>query len=123
MLSGTPDSNRTSRRCSPFLPCSPWTNRILQPMYSISKRRNATDDRLRQAGAHLEDLLGENFHYRYCRDLGQLSRLRVFRIAENGRESYLRRCTELGQRLGDVKPRSLHRLSGWTGAFSGRMLE
>jgi hypothetical protein len=84
---------------------------------------NATDDQLRQAGAHLEDLLGENFHYRYCRDLGQLSRLRVFRIAENGREAYLRRCTELGQRLGDVKPRALHRHPGWNGAFSGRMLE
>jgi hypothetical protein len=82
----------------------------------------ATDERLLRLGEILDELLGENYHYRYCRDLGQLSALRVFRIAENGRESYLRRCTALGQRLGDVKPRALHRLTGWTEVFSGQVV-
>ena len=82
----------------------------------------ATDDQLRLLGEVLDDLLRENYHYRYCRDLGQLARLQVFRIAENGRESYLRRCGALGQRLGDIKPQALHRLSGWSEVFSGRMM-
>jgi hypothetical protein len=82
----------------------------------------ATEEQLRRVGVTLDSLLGENCQYRYCRDLGQLSPVRIFRIAANGRESYLRRCNSLGQRLGDVKPRALHRLAGWTGNFAGRML-
>jgi hypothetical protein len=93
------------------------------PAYALYiEAPEATDDLLRRLGEILDDLLGENYHYRYCRDLGQLSALRVFRIAENGRESYLRRCNALGQRLGDVKPRALHRLSGWAEVFCGRMV-
>lgn len=80
------------------------------------------DERLRHLGKVLDDMLGENCQYRYCRDLGQLSSLRVFRIAKNGRESYLLRCNALGQRLGDVKQQVLHRHPGWTKVFSGRML-
>ncbi len=80
------------------------------------------DERLQRLGEMLDDLLGENCQYRYCRDLGQLSPLRVFRIEKNGRESYLRRCNALGQKLGDVKPQTLHRLPGWTEVFSGHML-
>lgn len=83
---------------------------------------DAADDALARMGEAMDGLLGENYHYRYCRDLGQLAPLRVFRIAANGRESYLRRCTELGQRLGDVKPRAMHRNPEWSGVFSGRML-
>jgi hypothetical protein len=83
---------------------------------------DATEEQLRSVGVTLDSLLGENCQYRYCRDLGQLSPVRIFRIAANGRESYLRRCNSLGQRLGDVKPRALHRLAGWNESFAGRML-
>jgi hypothetical protein len=92
------------------------------PAYVLYVESPDADDRLLQLGEILDDLLGENYHYRYCRDLGQLSTVRVFRVAANGRESYLRRCVELGQRLGDVKPRALHRMAGWSEVFSGRMV-
>src|SRR5207248_3610130 len=55
--------------------------------------REAGDAALLALGADLEAALAENYHYRYCRDLGQLDALRVFRIASDDRggalETYL----------------------------------
>ncbi|HEX6739889.1 MAG TPA: GH3 auxin-responsive promoter family protein, partial [Vicinamibacteria bacterium] len=88
--------------------------------------REAGDAALLALGADLEAALAENYHYRYCRDLGQLDALRVFRIASDDRggalETYLAVCRGHGQRAGDVKPVALHRLGGWSRAFRGRLL-
>jgi hypothetical protein len=80
------------------------------------------DALLAALGRELEATLQENFHYRYCRDLQQLDRLRVFRISSGGLEAYLARCQAQGQRAGAIKPVALHRLDGWLGAFQGRLL-
>ncbi|WP_249621205.1 GH3 auxin-responsive promoter family protein [Desulfuromonas sp. CSMB_57] len=82
----------------------------------------AHEEQLRRCGERFEEHLGDNFHYRYCRDLGQLAPVRVFRITANGRETYLHGCAARGQRLGDVKPRVLHPATGWTKFFDGSML-
>ena len=67
----------------------------------------------------LDQGLGENFHYRYARELGQLERPRMVVIEENtGRESYMRRCAASGQRLGDIKPVLLDHRTGWREAFT-----
>ena len=93
------------------------------PAYVLYLEDAAADDgQLCRAGELVELQLRDNFHYAYCRDLGQLAAVRVFRIAGQGGEGYLQGCVAQGQRLGDVKPRSLHRLSGWTARFTGRML-
>jgi len=83
---------------------------------------NIDDGQLLRIAAEIDRQLRANFHYGYCRDLGQLAAVRVFRIERNGRESYLQECCRRGQRLGDVKPIALHRGSGWIEAFQGRML-
>ncbi len=83
----------------------------------------ADDAALRQVGGALEERLLENFHYRYCRDLGQLAPLRVFRIDGGGREAWLQGCQARGQRLGDIKPATLHRGDDWSRSFRGRLLE
>jgi hypothetical protein len=70
-------------------------------------------------GETLETKLRANPHYDYCRNLGQLDALQVFWIRENAQEIYLRRCTELGQRAGSVKPTSLHRSGAWDDYFPG----
>lgn len=94
-----------------------------QPAYALCiEAAQAEDGELLRIGALVDELLGENFHYRYCRDLGQLAPLRVFRIQAEARAAYARRCVSLGQRLGDVKPLALHRLDGWTETFQGRLL-
>jgi hypothetical protein len=94
------------------------------PAYALYIEAPQTNDReLRRIGEMLDELLRMNCQYRYCRDLGQLAQLRVFRISGNGCQSYLSRCNELGQRLGDIKPTALHQRSGWTGIFRGSMLD
>jgi hypothetical protein len=72
--------------------------------------------------AALEAALRANYHYAYCRDLGQLAALRVFRISANAQADYLRQCRALGQRLGDIKPTVLHQQSGWLDVFQGTLL-
>jgi len=81
-----------------------------------------SDERLAILADALEMQLQENFHYRYCRDLGQLEALRVFRIESGGLETFLAESQRKGQRLGDVKPLLLSRHDGWTQAFRGRLV-
>ena len=80
------------------------------------------DETLCSLGAEVEAALAENYHYRYCRVLGQLHPLRVFRVEGGALESYLEACQERGQRAGDVKPVALHHLEGWSCVFRGRTL-
>lgn len=80
------------------------------------------DDTLRQVGCELETALQENYHYRYCRELGQLEALQVFRIDGDALAVYLAACQAHGQRVGDIKLVALHRLGGWSQVFQGQMV-
>ena len=71
----------------------------------------------------LDAKLRRNPHYDYCRKLGQLSPPAIFQITEGAGEAYMRRCSALGQRAGNVKETPLHRLSGWENHFQGFLLE
>ena len=81
-----------------------------------------SDEILRRLGAELETALQENYHYRYCRELGQLDALKVFRIEGSGLEAYLSVCQARGQRAGDIKPTALHHNQGWARSFRGKTL-
>lgn len=70
----------------------------------------------------LDGRLRENPHYEYARNLGQLAPVRVFRIAQGGREDYIRHCETLGQRAGSVKTTALHKQSGWEQVFRGDLV-
>jgi len=67
----------------------------------------------------LDCALRRNPHYAYCRDLGQLRPVRLFAIAECGYETYAKRQTTQGARLGEIKPTSFSRTSGWSDFFTG----
>jgi hypothetical protein len=67
----------------------------------------------------LDCALRHNPHYAYCRDLGQLRPVRLFAIAERGYETYAKRQTTQGARLGEIKPTSFSRTSGWSEFFTG----
>jgi hypothetical protein len=71
----------------------------------------------------LDAKLRRNPHYDYCRKLGQLSPAAIFQITEGAGEAYIRRCSALGQRAGNVKETPLHRLSGWEKHFQGSLVE
>jgi len=60
-----------------------------------------------------------NYHYKYCRDLGQLGELKVFRLTGNPAQEYLEECVRRGQKLGDIKPAALSLQGGWDQVFQG----
>jgi hypothetical protein len=93
------------------------------PAYTLFiEAPTAADDTLRLLGDNLEAALQENYHYRYCRQLGQLGPLRVFRIDGNALATYLMVCQAHGQRAGDIKPVALHRLGDWAQFFQGQTI-
>jgi len=69
----------------------------------------------------IEEALQESYHYEYSRRLGQLDSCRLFVIApqSDSYHTYLAVCTDLGQRLGDIKPAALHAYQGWSQRFTG----
>lgn len=68
--------------------------------------------------ADLEARLCANFHYAYCRRLGQLAAARVAYTAPGAAERYLRACQARGQRLGNIKPARLAKDDGWAAALA-----
>jgi hypothetical protein len=64
----------------------------------------------------LEQALCQNFHYAYCRQLGQLGAARVL-LVRQGAEAYLRAYQQRGQKLGNIKPTVLDKNTGWTRWF------
>ncbi len=83
----------------------------------------ACDRELLEYGERLEKALIKNIHYRYCRSLGQLEAVRIFRITRRGLHAYLAACKERGQQLGNAKPVWLHCSGGWERVFAGRVIQ
>jgi hypothetical protein len=65
----------------------------------------------------LDSLLRQNFHYDYCRKLGQLSPAQVT-LVRRGAETYIAACQARGQKLGDIKPAVLQKSTGWGKYFA-----
>jgi hypothetical protein len=82
----------------------------------------ASDEELLALGARLEGGLQENVHYRYCRSLGQLDAVRVFRVTARGHECRLAAHQRRGRRMGGTKPTLLERDGGWTRELEGHRL-
>ena len=94
------------------------------PAYALFVESHSASDRvLLSLGAEVEKGLQDNYHYRYCRDLGQLRALTVFRIQANAWETFATVCQENGQRIGGLKTSALHHMACWSQSFSGRFLK
>jgi hypothetical protein len=93
------------------------------PAYTLFIEAVTPDDTLTALGGDLEIALQENYHYAYCRQLGQLEAMRVFRIEQNAVETYVMVCQSYGQRAGDIKPMALHRWGGWSRHFQGQWVK
>ncbi|MBK6792934.1 MAG: GH3 auxin-responsive promoter family protein [Anaerolineales bacterium] len=64
----------------------------------------------------LDNSLRTNFHYDYCRKLGQLAETQTVQVKDGG-AAYIRACQGRGQKLGDIKPSVLQRSTGWGDVF------
>ena len=91
--------------------------------YTLFVEASAPDAVLRDVRETVASRLRDNFHYDYCRRLGQLQPLRLFRIQGDGDATFLERHVAEGSRAGDVKPTSLHRATDWSDHFTGSFLE
>ena len=60
----------------------------------------------------IEKGLRDNFHYDYCRKLGQLKKAEFVKV-QNGEQQYINNCLKFGMRLGDIKPACLSNREGW----------
>lgn len=96
-----------------------------RPFYTLFIQFDASaaiDERqLDTIAQEIEEALQESYHYEYSRRLGQLESCRLFVIApqSDSYHTYLAVCTDLGQRLGDIKPAALHAYQGWSQRFTG----
>ena len=68
--------------------------------------------------AMLEAGLRANPHYAWCVDIGQLHPVRVVRVGPGADRAYADFCVAQGQRMGDVKPVSLHPGTEWSRVLS-----
>jgi hypothetical protein len=105
---------------SPALAMVACDDRERPPAYALYiEAYDASNAVLLRVANDLEAALCQNYHYRYCRDLGQLGPLRAYRIEGGAQSAYLAACRAHGQRVGDVKPVALHPRGGWSRAFRG----
>ncbi|MCC6985850.1 MAG: GH3 auxin-responsive promoter family protein [Anaerolineales bacterium] len=65
----------------------------------------------------LDTSLRANFHYDYCRRLGQLAETQTVQV-KDGSAAYIRACQGRGQKLGDIKPSVLQKSTGWGEVWS-----
>jgi len=66
----------------------------------------------------------ENCHYKNSRRIGQLEKLKIFRIENaDAYANYLKKCVNDGQRLGEIKQRILSRKTGWVSVFKGEFVD
>lgn len=109
----------------PFWMMAPeWPDKA-QPFYTLfiqlagDEARN--EGQLLAVVSEIDKALQGSYHYEYSRRLGQLDHCRLFVISPDNDafHTYLSVCTELGQRLGDIKPTALHAYQGWSHRFTG----
>jgi len=86
-------------------------NNIFYVMFIESK----THDTLK---LEIEKELSKNYHYSYCRKIGQLKPLKVFIIKSNGARDYIKHKASM-IKLGDIKLSYLSKEFGWSQVFEG----
>lgn len=74
----------------------------------------------------LDEGLQENFHYKYCRRLGQLDKPRIFLIKSGSEETatdiYLKEGQSRGKKIGNVKSAMLDSNFFWPEKFNGNFI-
>ncbi|MCP3892005.1 MAG: GH3 auxin-responsive promoter family protein [Desulfobulbaceae bacterium] len=68
-----------------------------------------TKDMTQRLGEDIDTRLRENFHYDYCRKLGQLKGVLVCLTSPGAAEKFLTNQTALGKQLGNIKSSVLHK--------------
>lgn len=74
----------------------------------------------------LDKRLQENYHYKYCRKLGQLGMPKIFSIEsdrnKHASDIYLEENQVRGKKIGNIKPAVLSSQFDWSKKFNGRFI-
>jgi hypothetical protein len=74
------------------------------------------------AARQLETALLQSFHYKVCRDLGQLGPVRAFQLGPGAWDAFYTRLQTAGRRPGDVKPAPLRLETDWSRWLPGEFV-
>lgn len=113
---------------APFWMMAPEWSDETRPYYTLfiqfAPDSMPNEQQLGSIVTEIDKALKDNYHYEYCRRLGQLDHCRLFVIPPDSDafSAYLTGCTDLGQRLGNIKPTALHASQGWSSRFKGRFV-
>ncbi len=89
------------------------------PYYTLFTEADADDAALARVAAFVEGELSRGYHYRYCRDLGQLGPVGARRITR-GWATYEAAMVRAGAKAGDVKPTRLCGRRIWGSVFDAQ---
>ena len=107
-----------------FFLLAPVAGAMPKPAYTLFLEANAVLDAV-VLQRNLEEGLAENFHYKHCRRLGQLSGARIFQINRGALSSetvFQHEMLSRGIKLGDIKMGALDCQSGWEQRFRGQFV-
>lgn len=82
------------------------------PRYVLFLESDVDDVTARRVAESVERGLMNEYHYRYCRELGQLERVTLVRV-KNARPKWLAAMQARGMKLGDIKPAAFDTSTGW----------
>ena len=107
-----------------FLLCSPERDSNNKLRYTVFIDTQDETKALHAFAEQLEESLVRNFHYRYARQLGQLEKVRIYKIRyeRNANEIYLEKHFNDGKQLGQIKPAYVDKSLGWSSVFKGEWL-
>lgn len=86
------------------------------PCYTLYVDAEINSQQTSNLAAFVEARLCESHHYRYCRDLGQLSALQVT-VVQNAAQRWQNALKQRGFRVGSLKPLSLDTRLNWDEVF------
>lgn len=82
------------------------------PRYVLFLESGVDDVTARAMADSVERGLLNEYHYRYCRELGQLERVALVRV-NDARPKWLAAMQARGMKLGDIKPSAFDTATGW----------
>jgi len=109
---------------TPFLLCSPERDAQNKLCYTVFLDTQDETKKLHIFAEQLEESLMKNFHYRYARELGQLNKVRIYKIRDerSANEIYFEKHFNDGKQLGQIKPAYVDKSLGWSSVFKGEWL-
>ncbi|MBM4778352.1 MAG: GH3 auxin-responsive promoter family protein [Archangiaceae bacterium] len=82
------------------------------PRYVLFLESDVDDVTAKRVAESVERGLLKEYHYRYCRELGQLEHVTLVRV-KNARPKWLAAMQARGMKLGDIKPAAFDTSTGW----------